>query len=75
LLRIWLLAFAHAGYGGVLADTARRATQVLEESGRILPNPSLTAALDGLEQTAGTGGTDTEAAINRLCDELVGAGQ
>jgi hypothetical protein len=75
LLRVWLLAFARAGYGGVLADTARRATQVLEESGRVLPNPSVTAALDGLEQTAVAGGADAEAAINRLCDELVGAGQ
>jgi hypothetical protein len=75
VLRAWLSAFARAGYGSVLADTARRAVQVLEESGRILPNPSVTAALEGLEQTVGTGGSDAEAAIHRLCDELVGAGQ
>ncbi len=75
VLRLWLSAFAHAGYGGVLADTARRAVLVLEESGRILPTPAVAAALEGLEQTAGAGGTETEAAINRLCDELVGAGQ
>jgi hypothetical protein len=75
LLRLWLSALAHAGHGEVPADTARRAVQVLEESGRIVPSPSLTAALENLEQTAGAGGAATEAAITRLCDELVGAGQ
>jgi hypothetical protein len=75
VLRLWLSAFCRAGYGGVLADTARRAVQVLEESGKILPGPAVTAALAGLEQTAGAGGAETEAAITRLCDELVGAGQ
>jgi hypothetical protein len=75
VLRAWLSSFARAGYGAVLADTARRAVQVLEESGRVLPNPEVTAALEGLEETVGAEGADAEAAIHRLCAELVGAGQ
>ncbi len=75
LLRGWLLAFARAGLGEVIAGTARRAVRVLEERGKILPDPSVTGALESLEQIAGDGNAGTESAINHLCDALVGASQ
>jgi len=75
VLRGWLTAFGRAGHGEVIAGTARRAVRVLEESGKIVPNPAITDALESLDQAAGGSGAELESAVHHLCDALVGASQ
>ncbi len=73
VLRGWLIAFVHAGHGEVLAGTARRAVNALEEKGTILPTPAAALALDRLEQAAANGPAATEPAVHHLCDTLASA--